>query len=99
MIDKQDARLEAIQADMLADIQEWLNEVEPTWNLDKEESRPQSNQSLYDHNYLTLDKEPQVEAVRLYKASKKFVHPDERRHALLHQHFCKKAYCKYHWDY
>jgi hypothetical protein len=41
----------------------------------------------------------QGKAVRLYKASEKIVHPDERRHALTHECFCRVYGCPYHPAY
>jgi len=89
------------QAGTLANLWEWLNEIEPSWNLEEEE--PKKSESHYKYNfeydYLTLEKDPKTAAVKLYKASDKKVHPDERNHTLLHQYFCRKPYCKYHMDY
>jgi hypothetical protein len=53
---------------------------------------------LYEYRYLTLAEEGQAEAVPLYGATGKLVHPDERRHASIHPHFCRVEYCCYHND-
>jgi hypothetical protein len=38
-------------------------------------------------------------AVKLYQASMRLIHPDERRHALLHKYFCRVFGCPYHPAY
>src|SRR5712675_818947 len=54
------------------------------------------------HSYIKLTRPPMYtevvkgQAVCLYRASKTYVHPSERVHALQHQCFCKDQYCKYH---
>jgi len=34
--------------------------------------------------------------VPLYHGSTEMVQPEERKHMLMHKHFCKRRYCKYH---
>ena len=71
------------------------------WNIKETTEEPVEKEkprkkSLYEYNYLTLEKDLNAVPVNLYRNSTKKVHPDKRRHALIHEHFCKYHFCKYH---
>jgi hypothetical protein len=69
---------------------------------EQREDRSSCKNQYYNYSYETFkspftnDQIARGEVIKLYQASDKYVHPDEKRHVGIHSHFCRISYCSYH---